>query len=63
MVHIIHRTGIKAPLQKVYEALSTTEGISNWWTKDTSGTSQTGKTITVRFHSLDGKELGSMDMK
>ncbi|MBP8156903.1 MAG: SRPBCC domain-containing protein [Flavobacterium sp.] len=62
MVNIIHRIGIKASLQKVYEALSTTEGISNWWTQDTSGTSQTGKTITVRFQTLEGKELGNMNM-
>lgn len=63
MVNIIHRVGIKAPLQKVYEALATTEGISNWWSKDTSGTSQTGETIVVRFYSLEGKELGSMHME
>lgn len=62
MVNIIHRAGIKAPLEKVYEALSTTEGISNWWSEDTSGTSQIGETIVVRFHSLEGKELGSMNI-
>ncbi len=62
MVDIIHRVGIKAPLQKVYEALSTVEGISGWWTEQTSGTAQIGKTIVVRFLSLEGKEIGSMNM-
>ena len=63
MVNIIHRVGIKAPLQKVYEALATIEGIAGWWTKDTTGISQVGKTIVVRFHSPDGKEIGSMNME
>ena len=63
MVDIIHRVGIKAPLQKVYEAISTVEGISGWWTEQTFGTAQIGKTIALRFLSLEGKELGSMNME
>ena len=50
-VDIIHRVGIKAPLQKVYEALSTVEGIAGWWTEQTSGIAQIGKTIQVQFLS------------
>jgi len=61
MVHIKHRVGIKASPQKVYEALSTIGGISKWWTKNTSGESEIGKTVTVRFHTPDGKEVGSMN--
>lgn len=63
MVNIIHRIGIKAPLQKVYQALSAIEGLSGWWTDDTSGISELGGTIIFRFHSLEGKELGSMNME
>lgn len=63
MADIIHRVGIKAPLQNVYEALSTVDGISGWWTEQTSGKSQIGKTIVVRFLSLDGNEIGSMNME
>ena len=63
MVDIIHRVGIKAPSQKVYEALSTIEGISGWWTDQTSGISQVGKNIVVRFLSSEGTEIGSMDME
>ncbi|MCG7856988.1 SRPBCC domain-containing protein [Flavihumibacter sediminis] len=62
MADIIHRVGIKAPLQGVYQALSTVEGIAGWWTKDTSGISQVGETIVVRFVSPEGTELGSMNM-
>jgi uncharacterized protein YndB with AHSA1/START domain len=60
MVNIIHRVGIKATTQKVYEALATVQGISDWWTKDTTGESEIGKTVVTRFHTLEGKEIGSM---
>jgi uncharacterized protein YndB with AHSA1/START domain len=63
MVDIIHRVGIKAPVAKVYAALSTVEGVAGWWTTHTSGSSKIGGTIEVRFHSTDGKEIGSMTME
>jgi uncharacterized protein YndB with AHSA1/START domain len=63
MVDIIHRIGIKAPISKVYAALSTVEGVAGWWTKETSGSSEIGGTIGVRFLSLDGKEIGGMSME
>ena len=37
MADIIHRVGIKAPISKVYEAVSTVEGVAGWWTKQTTG--------------------------
>lgn len=63
MVDIIHRVGIKAPIARVYSALSTVEGVAGWWTKETSGSSTIGGTIGVRFLSPDGKEIGSMTME
>ncbi len=63
MTDIIHRAGIKAPLQKVYNAISTIEGICGWWTRHTSGKSQIGELIVVRFLSDKGKEAGSMNME
>lgn len=63
MVNIKHRVGIKASQDKVYQALSTLKGISGWWTKDTTGESEIGKTVVVRFHTPEGKEVGSMDIK
>ncbi|UVT14909.1 MAG: SRPBCC domain-containing protein [Nitrospira sp.] len=63
MVDIIHRIGIKAPISKVYAALSTVEGIAGWWTKETSGSSKVGCTIGVRFLSVNGKEIGRMSME
>lgn len=63
MVDINHRVGIKAPISKVYEALSTVEGIANWWTKSTVGDSKPGSDIVVRFLSDEGKEIGSMSFE
>jgi len=63
MINIIHRVGIKAPAQKVYEAIATIEGIAGWWTESTSGVSEIGKTVVVRFHTLEGNEIGSMNME
>ncbi|SLM49843.1 Activator of Hsp90 ATPase 1 family protein [Nitrospira japonica] len=62
MANIMHKIGIKAPLFKVYAALSTVEGIAGWWTKDTSSSSKVGEQIRVRFLSTAGKEIGSMAM-
>lgn len=61
MVDIIHRIGIKAPLSKVYDAVSTPEGVAGWWSKETTGTSRVGGAMTSVFHSPEGKELGRME--
>ena len=34
MPDIRHRVVISAPLETVYDAVATTEGISEWWTRD-----------------------------
>jgi uncharacterized protein YndB with AHSA1/START domain len=60
MADIIHRIGIKAPLARVYEALATVEGVSRWWTRETTGESKPGGTMRVLFRSPAGKELGAM---
>ena len=46
MVDIRHRVAVAAPLGSVYEAVATTEGISEWWTRD-----------GVRGASSEGSEL------
>jgi uncharacterized protein YndB with AHSA1/START domain len=63
MIDIIHRVGIVAPVSKVYEALSTVKGVAGWWTTDTSGSSAVGGTVTARFLSPAGKEIGKMSME
>lgn len=63
MTDIVHRMGFKAPLAKVYQALSTIEGLSGWWTRETSGASNIGELIHFRFVSPQGTELGKMEME
>jgi len=63
MVDIIHKVGIKAPLSKVYAALSTVEGVAGWWTKETTGGSRQGGSVNVLFRSPEGTEKGQMDFE
>jgi len=49
MAEIKHLFHIQAPREKVFGALSTIPGLSNWWTTDTSGKSEVGGTIEFRF--------------
>jgi uncharacterized protein YndB with AHSA1/START domain len=46
----------------VYKALATPEGVSRWWTVETSGDHQAGGKLRFRFTD-HGKELGVFDMK
>lgn len=63
MVYIKHRMGIKAPIEKVYKALTSIEGLAGWWTADTTGSAAMGENIMFRFTDKTGKELGSMNME
>jgi uncharacterized protein YndB with AHSA1/START domain len=62
MVDILHRVGIKASLDEVYQALATREGAAAWWTTNTQGQSKIGGLLEFRFSS-DGKEIGGFDIK
>jgi len=59
---ILHRVGIKASLDKVYQALATPEGIAAWWTTETKVDKKGGGVMTTRFF-VDGKLLGGFDLK
>jgi uncharacterized protein YndB with AHSA1/START domain len=62
MVDIVHRVGVKAPLDQVYRALATPEGIAGWWTTDTQGDSKAGGMLKTVF-TAGGKVLGGFDIK
>src|SRR5688572_31724031 len=49
MPDILHRVGIKASPDAVYEALTTLKGLSGWWTSDTRGDPNTNGVIQFRF--------------
>jgi uncharacterized protein YndB with AHSA1/START domain len=62
MFDILHRVGIKAPVDKVYQALATRDGLAAWWTHDTQGESKLGGAIKFLFHK-NGELLGGFEMK
>jgi uncharacterized protein YndB with AHSA1/START domain len=58
IVDILHKVGIKSSsLNEVYNALTTLEGLSGWWTNTTQGQTQVGGVIQFRFGA------GGIDMK
>lgn len=63
MASIHHRVGIKTSINKVYNALSTIEGVAGWWTENISGESEMGKEMVLQFLTPDGKELGCMRIR
>jgi uncharacterized protein YndB with AHSA1/START domain len=62
MVDILHRVGIKAPLDEVYKALATRDGVAAWWTTNTQGDSTVGGTLKFTFRAGDA-DIGGFDMR
>ncbi|MDX3192390.1 SRPBCC domain-containing protein [Streptomyces sp. MN03-5084-2B] len=55
---ILHRIGIKdGTPEKVYDALTTLDGLTGWWTEKTAGDTEPGGVIAFRFIP------GGFDMK
>jgi uncharacterized protein YndB with AHSA1/START domain len=58
MVDILHRIGVTdSTPDGVYDAVTTTAGLSRWWASDTSGSEEVGGVIRFRFVP------GGFDMK
>jgi uncharacterized protein YndB with AHSA1/START domain len=53
MSDILHRVGIGKPLEDVYHALSTIEGLRHWWTTETRGNPQEGAIIDFGFCKMN----------
>lgn len=49
MADILHRVGIQSSPEKVYDALSSQQGLAGWWTRDTKATPEVGVVIHFRF--------------
>lgn len=62
MVDTLHRIGVVAPLEDVYRAVPTPEGIAGWWTTDTTGKSQVGGTLTFRFGEVGGFDMEVLEL-
>ncbi|HTZ56000.1 MAG TPA: SRPBCC domain-containing protein [Candidatus Acidoferrum sp.] len=61
MADIMHLVRIAAPPERVYEALTTTEGIRNWWTRDADLDARIDGTGTFRFH--DGASVTTVTIE
>ena len=46
---ILHRVGINNTPEKVYNALTTVDGLCHWWTIETSGDSSRGSSLDFGF--------------
>ncbi|RYZ72909.1 MAG: SRPBCC domain-containing protein [Proteobacteria bacterium] len=60
MADIIHRIGIKAPVAKVFNALTSVAGVAGWWTEETTGSAELGGVLTFTFKADDGSIKGKM---
>ncbi len=49
MPDIVHKININAPVEKVYDAVSTSEGLKGWWTEHVDGESKEGEKLTFLF--------------
>ncbi|GAA4608264.1 uncharacterized protein YndB with AHSA1/START domain [Actinoplanes octamycinicus] len=58
MADILHRVGVKgvAP-SKVYEALTTVDGLAGWWTEKTTGDGGAGGRLEFRFPPVGGFDM------
>jgi hypothetical protein len=53
MEAIRHRVGIEAPRDQVLAKLTTTEGLTTWWTRDVAGDPGVGGKVQFFFGSLE----------
>jgi hypothetical protein len=52
MADIRHRVGIDASADATYQALSTVEGLSGWWTREVEGNADAGGRLRFMFGEL-----------
>ena len=48
---------------RVYEALTTPEGLRGWWTEDVAGSSEPGGVLEFRFPPVGGSDMGSLEAR
>lgn len=58
--HLFH---INASKQKVFEAISTIKGLSNWWTVETTGNTSKDGIIQFRFAASGGPDMKVTEIK
>jgi uncharacterized protein YndB with AHSA1/START domain len=63
MYSIKHLFHIYASKEKVYEAISTIHGLSNWWTTKTSGSDAVGGVLIFHFGEMEGPQMKVIEQK
>lgn len=63
MASINHLFHINASKEKVFEALTTIKGLSNWWTNNITGDSKVGGIINFRFSGFGGPDMKVKEIK
>jgi hypothetical protein len=53
MPDILHRVGINDKPKKIYDALTTIEGLRHWWTIETTGNTKKGGLIDFGFCKMN----------
>jgi uncharacterized protein YndB with AHSA1/START domain len=62
MPDILHRVGINVPAERVFEALTTVEGLRHWWTTETTGNPNKGGMIDFGFCAMNVLESRPGDL-
>ena len=62
MVDILHRVGVEATPDRVFEALTTTAGLAGWWTTDTHGDGDVGGVLQFRFGEKGGFDMNVREL-
>lgn len=60
---IYHRLLIGAPVEKVYQAIATTDGLAGWWTPDTTTKNGSANILRFGFGPDYFKEMEVMELK
>ena len=65
MVDILHRVGVQSPTpEKVYDALTTVDGLAGWWTDDTHGSAaEVGGVVEFRFPPVGGFDMEVLEAR
>jgi uncharacterized protein YndB with AHSA1/START domain len=62
MSDILHRVGAKATTDAFYEALTTIDGLTGWWTTETEGDPRVGGIIHFQFGTLGFFKMKVLDL-
>ncbi|NMO04530.1 SRPBCC domain-containing protein [Gordonia sp. TBRC 11910] len=57
MFTIVHRIATTEPAEKVLDALTTIDGLADWWTTDVSGSASAGGISAFRFGENGGFDI------